>query len=211
MIESFHEIVIRKRNEKEWTQEKLAEELFVTRQTVSRWERGHSYPTIDTLIKLSQLLDFSLDYALLGDEKMVEKVSKDQRKAKRNKVIVFCLSVFLVLCMVWGIINHFQLNSRLAPSDVVTDVEVNGSKVIVSIEDSLFWSSSACMLERDGEDALQIEVYQFFRFTNVFRDVKVNVFAMELSLDEQKKIKKIRVAKSKKIYSVKNRMNETAD
>ncbi|MDT2661750.1 helix-turn-helix transcriptional regulator [Enterococcus hulanensis] len=211
MVVEFGTIIAQKRAEKGWTQTDLSEKLFVTRQTVSRWERGYSYPTMDTLVKLSQLLDFSLDYALLGDEEMVDKVSKEQRKAKKNRIIVRCLGVFLTLCVVWWIVDHFQLNTRLAPANVVTDVEVNGSKLIVSVEDSLFWSSRSVMVEEVGKKDLQVEVYQTFRFTNIFRDNNITVFAMELPLKEQKDIGKIRIAKSKRSYSVKNQMNRQLD
>lgn len=43
------------------SQEKLAEELNVSRQAVSKWESGHSYPEIDKLIVLSDLFKISLD------------------------------------------------------------------------------------------------------------------------------------------------------
>lgn len=207
MSERLHEIINLKRNEKGWTQEKLAEELFVTRQTVSRWERGHSYPTIDTLVKLTQLLDFSLDYALLGDEEMVGKVSKEQKKAKRNKIIVSGLGIFLALCVVWGIANYFHLNSRVAPPNEVTSVEVNGSKMIISTQDSLFWSSKGAMSERDGKGGIELEVYQYFRFTNALRDNNITVFTMEIPLKEQKEIKQIRIAGSKRTYSAENQVN----
>jgi transcriptional regulator with XRE-family HTH domain len=50
------------------SQEELAEKLFVTRQAVSKWERGVSIPNQDTLLRLSQLFGVSVD-ALLGASK----------------------------------------------------------------------------------------------------------------------------------------------
>ena len=38
------------------SQERLAETLSVTRQTVSSWERGKSYPDLDTLLQLAEAL-----------------------------------------------------------------------------------------------------------------------------------------------------------
>lgn len=49
------------------TQEQLADQLQVTRQSVSRWESDLAFPETEKLIKLSQLFDCSVDY-LLRDE-----------------------------------------------------------------------------------------------------------------------------------------------
>lgn len=40
------------------TQEELAYQLNVSRQTVTKWETGTIYPNIEYLIKLSNLLVF---------------------------------------------------------------------------------------------------------------------------------------------------------
>ncbi len=58
-------IQLRKRNG--WSQEELAEQLRVTRQSVSKWEGGQSIPDLDRLLALSQLFGVSTDY-LLKDE-----------------------------------------------------------------------------------------------------------------------------------------------
>ena len=46
----FGDVISKQRLEKGFTQEELAAELSVTRQTVSRWERGYSYPTIPMMV-----------------------------------------------------------------------------------------------------------------------------------------------------------------
>ena len=58
------DIILEKRKEKNMTQEQLAEQINVARQTVSKWETGDSIPDIDGLKKLALLLDFSIDNAL---------------------------------------------------------------------------------------------------------------------------------------------------
>lgn len=59
---SFAENLKQSRNEKHLTQEKLAELLKITRQTVSKWEQGVGYPETEKLIKLAQVLNTSLDW-----------------------------------------------------------------------------------------------------------------------------------------------------
>lgn len=50
-----------------WSQEQLAEQLDISRQSVSKWESGASIPDLDKIIKLSKLFGVSTDY-LLKDE-----------------------------------------------------------------------------------------------------------------------------------------------
>lgn len=44
-----------------FSQEELAEKLYVSRQTISNWENERSYPDIHNLLLLSVLFDVSLD------------------------------------------------------------------------------------------------------------------------------------------------------
>ena len=60
-------IILKKRKEKNMTQEQLAEKLDVARQTVSKWETGEAIPDVNSLKKLANLLGFSID-AVLGIE-----------------------------------------------------------------------------------------------------------------------------------------------
>lgn len=50
-----------------WSQEELANQLGVSRQSVSKWESGASIPDLDRILKLSQIFGVSTDY-LLKDE-----------------------------------------------------------------------------------------------------------------------------------------------
>jgi len=71
MIE-FGEKVKRAREGKGMTQQTLADQLYVTRQAVSRWECGARYPDLLTAKKLSDSLEVSLDELLSGEERTIE-------------------------------------------------------------------------------------------------------------------------------------------
>lgn len=47
-----------------FSQEDLAEKLNISRQTISKWEAGNSFPEIEKLIALSDLFQVSIDYLL---------------------------------------------------------------------------------------------------------------------------------------------------
>ena len=59
------DVLLKLRTEHGLSQDALAEELFVTRQAVSRWERGDTLPNTETLKLLSKLYDVSIN-TLLG-------------------------------------------------------------------------------------------------------------------------------------------------
>ena len=63
------------RVKKNLTQSALAEELGVTYQAVSNWERGNSLPDISNLPAICQILDVNL-YELLGASQDSEFVNK---------------------------------------------------------------------------------------------------------------------------------------
>ena len=45
----------------QYTQEKVAEKINVSRQSIAKWENGETNPDIDSLIKLAKLYNVSLD------------------------------------------------------------------------------------------------------------------------------------------------------
>ncbi len=59
------DVILMLRNQKGLSQEELAKEIFVTRQAVSRWEKGETLPSVDTLKLLSRFFDVSIN-TLLG-------------------------------------------------------------------------------------------------------------------------------------------------
>ena len=59
------DMLLKLRTERGLSQDALAEKLFVTRQAVSRWERGDTLPNPETLKLLSKLYDVSIN-TLLG-------------------------------------------------------------------------------------------------------------------------------------------------
>lgn len=63
----FADKLIQLRKKAGWSQEELAEQMNVTRQSVSKWEGAQSVPDLEKIVRLSQLFDVSTDY-LLKDE-----------------------------------------------------------------------------------------------------------------------------------------------
>ena len=62
------------RKEKGWTQQQMADHLFVTRQTVSNWENNKSFPDLETIEQISEKLGIESKYLIYGKftEKIIE-------------------------------------------------------------------------------------------------------------------------------------------
>ena len=82
------------REQKGLTQDQLAEQLFVTRQTISNYENGRSRPDIDTLLKIAELLNSDVNSILYGPP-----VPEDKRSDKRRFIIGAVVTA--VLCVLW--------------------------------------------------------------------------------------------------------------
>lgn len=88
------------REQKGYTQQTLADHLYVTRQAVSRWEGGSRYPDLMTAKKMAQFLEVSLD-ELLTDDDMKLYAEKnaiiESPTAKRGQLILLALAFMSML------------------------------------------------------------------------------------------------------------------
>lgn len=82
------------RTEMGLSQDKLAEKIFVYRQTISNWENNKNYPDVKSLLLLSSLFNVSLDMLVKGDlEKMKEEIKEEDIISFKKLSNIF--SVFL--------------------------------------------------------------------------------------------------------------------
>jgi len=78
-------IIRNARNEANLSQEQAAEALEVSRQTISNWETGKSYPDIISVIRMSDLYSVSLDH-LLKEESSMKQTYKEYLEESTNVV-----------------------------------------------------------------------------------------------------------------------------
>ena len=98
---TFHEKIKQCREESELSQENVAEQLHVSRQAVSKWERGINQPDIETIVRLSDLFGVTVDQLLRGDMIAVRKLAVKERSFKwliiGSSVLIGALLLFLLL------------------------------------------------------------------------------------------------------------------
>ena len=139
MVE-FGEQLRRAREEKGMTQQSLAEQLYVTRQAVSRWECGDRYPDLLTTKKISQILEMSLDDLLSGKEmeKVVERNPVIEKKSVNN--IMIALYAFVIISFfitIVDIIIRFPLQSEMIDYNDIQAIVINVLALLIQIV--LWW------------------------------------------------------------------------
>ena len=98
----FHEKLQELRKSRGLTQEELAEDLFVSRTAISKWESGRGYPSIDSLKEISKYFSVPID-DLLSSEKVLFIAEKENKLNLRGMcnllfgMVDICLIFLFVL------------------------------------------------------------------------------------------------------------------
>ena len=112
------------------TQKELAEQLFVTAQAVSRWEKNEVEPSIKTLTEIAKIFDVSIDKLLEeeGSQPTVDDVVEDQteqveEQAEQQPGVEKEEKVVLAVCE--------QCNKPIYSGDDIVRVREHNDKVIL--------------------------------------------------------------------------------
>ena len=138
------------RNTMKLSQEGLAEKIYVTRQTISNWENGKSYPDIHSLLLLGSLFNVSLDQLIKGDIEIMKKEINKEDVARFNKVskqfavlfvaslIAFSpLAVFLKIygVVIWAILYLVVLGLAFKVEKLKKSNDIHTYKEIVAFSE----------------------------------------------------------------------------
>lgn len=98
----FNEKLQMLRKQKELTQEQLAEQLYVSRTAVSKWESGKGYPSIESLKCIAKFFDVTIDELLSGEELINIAVTENRSNVSKlfgyiNAVIDIMAVIFIFL------------------------------------------------------------------------------------------------------------------
>lgn len=106
-----------------WTQAEVGKTLFVTSQTVSKWESG-GVSSLEVLGKLAELFGVTPTQLLNGLERnkaMPEKQTTAEQPKKSNRVVLritaIILGIIIFLGAIAGLITGLVLKGRIRPSD----------------------------------------------------------------------------------------------
>ena len=150
------EKIVRLRKQFGWSQEELAEQMNVSRQSVSKWESTNSIPDLNRIIMLAEIFNVSTDFLLKDENEAFD--SRDESKEPNtiqisleqavkyieNKMEVSALitkGVMLCVCSVVPLFFFLAMaeNNRLnLTGDIAAAIGVVSILVMVSIAISFF-------------------------------------------------------------------------
>ena len=114
----FNEKLQELRKNRGMTQEELAEVLYVSRTTISKWELGRGYPSIDSLKDISKFFSVSID-DLLSGEKLLTLAEKENKSNIRNMcdllfgIVDLCSFILIILPLYPNTIDGFVYSVNL--------------------------------------------------------------------------------------------------
>ena len=90
------------------SQDDLAARVYVSRQTISSWENGKTYPDVQSLLLLSEIFGASVDSLIKGDvETMNETIDRDIETMKRLSYVMLGFLLLMIAAMIWVCLQAF--------------------------------------------------------------------------------------------------------
>ena len=131
--------ILKLRTEKNLSQYQLADMIPISRQAVSKWERGESIPDSSTLLRLSKIFDVTINELLEGKKlktnsiKELEKTTlsildesnNKTKKLKRNLIIYTLIITILLL----SFLSYYFINSYNQTKVYIISGHTNSFKI----------------------------------------------------------------------------------
>lgn len=115
----FAEKLIALRKSRELTQEQLAEQINVSRQSISKWESGQVIPEVEKIVELSKVFNVTVDYLLkpseidelsvkteILEQQQKQMLVREQKRTQISKNIMYSIGIYLIFFAVY-FIGHF--------------------------------------------------------------------------------------------------------
>lgn len=167
--------IVEIRKEHGLTQEDLAQEFNVTRQTVSNWENEKSYPDLLTLIRISDTYHYSLDKMLKEDIDMTETMNRsiqlgnESRKTNRRNFYIGLIGG--ICCIALVVLSLIEKRGTLVVLLWTAAVLVNFSSVIENIrmnrqfgqQPKALSAEDAAMAKQLADRGMEPEAIKFVR------------------------------------------------
>ena len=88
------------------SQEDLAQKLFVSRQSISKYENGEATPDVEKLIQMAEIFEVSLEFLILGTEAEPVNEKKEGRPMNVWEFIAnYWWLVFPIAGFIYGLLN----------------------------------------------------------------------------------------------------------
>lgn len=127
------------RKSKKMSQEQLAEKVNVTRQSVSKWENGESYPEMNNILELCKIFNCKLndlvhtdmtDISSLDEEIVMNVVKFNEKKQKEVKTLSNVISLIgKIGAIVLKVAIPFIILAMILVPYVINNVEIKNNEI----------------------------------------------------------------------------------
>lgn len=113
---SFGKYIAEKRKEAGLTQEELASKLYVIPTTISKWERGITYPDITVITNLCKELHISEHefFTACDDESLTEEKKEIKKYRTIKKIIQYCISASYIIALITCLICNLVIDHTIS-------------------------------------------------------------------------------------------------
>lgn len=105
------------------SQDDLAARVYVSRQTISSWENGKTYPDVQSLLLLSEIFGATVDSLIKGDvEAMNETIDRDIETMRRLGYVMIGFLLLMIAALIWVGLQAFAWDwplEQMAPTFVL--------------------------------------------------------------------------------------------
>ena len=169
-VDKIGQFIKKLREEQNFTQEQLAELIPISRQAISKWERGLAIPDSSVLLRLSDIFEISINEILMGEkinqenEKEINTIfvklyNDNKKKNKLIKILVCVLFVFIWIMLLLYFVNSYKS---------IKVYTISGFSDNISITDGIFVKTNEKLFFRIGDFSIlndskikQLTLYYF--------------------------------------------------
>lgn len=199
------------RKEKGITQDELAGFLGVTKASVSKWEKGSSYPDITLIPQIASYFDRTLDelmgYKPMLNKEQIMRIHQELKEAyakepfdeamKKTKEYVrryySCYPFLFQVCSLW--LNHYNLAKPQEQNNILNDICKLCSHIIEDGNDrslygeAMLLKSTSMLLMGDGQGVIDELGPIYKQYENIFRtkELLINAYQIIGNVEEAKK------------------------
>lgn len=178
------EFIAALRKSRGMTQQNLADLLFVSNKSVSKWERGEGLPELSTLVAIADVFDVTLDELVNGSRSEAISIPKSKKHIKylvskqKKKYQLYCLLSQFILLL--GYILLLTIGYTTFRSTLASGIAFSIYLIALAMQIIIF-SQHNFELD-DVMDADEIQELKLYRLKYLYRTVMLGATMLILSL-----------------------------
>jgi len=170
------EKILKLRKSKNLSQEELAEQINVTRQTISNWELGETIPDLKQAKVLAKVFDTSVDELINNDnlsKKVDETINSTNKILKIVKTILIILVIIIIIALLVGIfifesLDYFEATP--SGSSVIATCTYNNEPTTYEVHKD-YQSGNISLITTNQEILTKFKPYDYINEQKMLDDI----------------------------------------